>query len=579
MFLVTSAKVTAASIIIVGSHAIFRLVWNILSYRVKYASSDYAQIPWIWDETKIKPRSWFWKAMPVLMKFSKTGGLLELNMLLRDPATLKFKPIVFAGPSISFDPTVMIGDSKIFGKIFNDPVGFPKYKPLYNLYKALIGTGLVISEGETHRTQRKTITPIFHFGALKSARIILERNAKEFVEKELPAQGFVLRQGTFKFYTLNVIVDYAFSGSFDKASMSRTWHSILSHFPTQNLMRVFLGDLVAYLPSPVSVLTLLMYRRIRAYLAQRRLTLAARNLTHDTVLKAAAGDAPDAPAPSPSAGPDPAGDGPPPDISIDLGLNLADQLLLAGCPHDRIADECTTFLFAGEDTTASLLGWAAYELSRAPAEQALVRAELAAVLGPGPVHSVPIEAVPSLARVAAVLKEALRLWPPVGIVTRENRRPDFVVGGLRVPVGAAVDVSIRAAHRDPDIWPEAEEFRPARWLLPADSEEVARRHPYAFVPFIAGPRNCIGQRFAMQEAAVMLAMLLSRQAPPARAGAGRWGPDWILRSLPRHCKCGRLAGVAAQPVLWHGGMGRLGPTAELHPPPQAPRFSASAIGP
>ena len=54
--------------------------------------------------------------------------------------------------------------------------------------------------------------------------------------------------------------------------------------------------------------------------------------------------------------------------------------------------------------------------------------------------------------------------------------------------------------RDPSIWPEPDAFRPGRWLLPADSEEVLRRHPYSFVPFLGGPRSCIGQRFAMQVA-------------------------------------------------------------------------------
>ena len=546
MKLETVVKVTTSSALLLATNTIARLLWSIASYQWKRLRSDYDKIPWIW-EGSTNTRTWLWTIMPALMKFSKTGGILELNRVLIDPVTKKYKPVVFSGASIGFDPTVMIGDSRSYGLIFNDPVGFPKYEPMYKLYKTILGSGLVISKGATHKTQRKLITPVFHFGALKSAGAILQKNATLFIEVELPSRGYVLSRQTFKVYTLNVIIDYAFSGAFDKPWMSSTWKNIVSFFPVHNLLRIFVGDIVTYIPNPINIRMLLMRRKIMAYLAERRRLLASRNITQEIVLAAvAAGDT--AASDTAAAGNAAAGNAgdipgqgqcPPPGpswpnaVSIDLGMNLADQLLLAGCPDAQIADECTTFMFAGEDTTSSLLAWVAYELSRVPAEQALLRAELADVLGPGPIHAVPVEVIPCLPRLSAVIKETLRLWPPVGIVMRENRRPDLVIGGFRIPIGASLDLSVRAAHRDPEVWPEPDAFRPARWLLPPDSEEAARRHPYSFTPFLAGPRNCIGQRFAMQEAAVMLAMLLSRpvasrpQTTPPCTELAVAPPSWL----------------------------------------------------
>jgi cytochrome P450 len=94
------------------------------------------------------------------------------------------------------------------------------------------------------------------------------------------------------------------------------------------------------------------------------------------------------------------------------------------------------------------------------------------------------------------------------------------VDGLAVPDGGAVSISPYLAHRDPRFWPEPDTFRPARWLLPSSDPEVQLRHPYAYIPFLAGPRSCLGQRFAMQEAAVVLAFLLSRFALEPAPDAG-----------------------------------------------------------
>jgi cytochrome P450 family 4 len=461
------------------------------------------------------------------MQYSVSGGVQEYLELMRDPMSGQVRPIVYSGASIAFDPMVSISDSKYFPEILNDAVGFPKDMKFYNLLDPIIGMGLVMHQGEEHRKQRKIIAPVFHFSSLRSAMTVIERNALAFVQQTLPAKNFLITQDTFKIYTLGVITDFAFSGAFDKQWMESAWHSILRAFPLQNILRIFVGEFVRYLPNPCTYHTTLVHCRVARYLSQRRRFLQDSSISHAQILQyTTEADGADGAA---AATPPPA-----PEVSIDVGLNLADQLLLAGCPAHRIIDECRTFLFAGEDTTSSLLSWAAYELSRSPADQAAVRDELRRVLGPGPVAGpIPPEALRRLEYVGAVLKEALRLWPPFPLVPRVNRRGGLAVAGCAVPAGAVVELNVYAAHRDPAAWPEPDAFRPARWLGPAAAAAAAARGPCAFVPFLAGPRNCIGQRLAMQEAAAALAVLLFRFELRPAAGAGPVVPAFVVTLEPR----------------------------------------------
>ncbi len=435
---------------------------------------------------------------------------------MKDPSSGKFRPITYSGPSVGFEPTVTISDSKHFSEILNDLVRFPKYSKLYYLLDPILGKGLVTVNGEEHRKQRKIITPVFHFASLKSAMTVIERNAIDFVEKTLPADKFVISQSSFKKFTMGVITDFAFSGAFDKEWMVSAWHRILQFLVLQNVLQIFIGDYIRYLPNPCSVYGTLVHWKIARYLARRRNFLRASSISYAQILKYTAEADESSGVPTAGATVLPTGQ----EVSIDVGLNLADQLLLAGCPFRRIIDECSTFLFAGEDTTSSLLSWAAYELSRSPADQAAIRDELRRVFGPGPVAGpISLEALRRLEHVGAVIKEALRLWPPVPILTRVNQGGGLTVDGRAVPVGAVLELNIYAAHRDPDAWPEPDAFRPARWLGVEGAAGAAARGPYAFVPFIAGPRNCIGQKLATQEAAAALAVLLSRFELRPAAGA------------------------------------------------------------
>ena len=178
-------------------------------------------------------------------------------------------------------------------------------------------------------------------------------------------------------------------------------------------------------------------------------------------------------------------------------------LLRAGLPPRQVRDELVTFVVAGHETVASALTWTLHLLARHPREQARLHAELDAVLGGPGGREAGWEDLAALPFTRAVLEESLRLYPPAWVVTRRALADD-VVAGVAVPAGTLVIVCTWSLHRHPALWDEPEEFRPARFL------DGARGGPRreGYVPFGAGPRLCIGRDVALVEGVLVLAALL-----------------------------------------------------------------------
>ncbi|XP_058049878.1 cytochrome P450 4V2 isoform X2 [Ahaetulla prasina] len=185
---------------------------------------------------------------------------------------------------------------------------------------------------------------------------------------------------------------------------------------------------------------------------------------------------------------------------LDMLLNARDedgkQLSYAG-----IREEVDTFMFEGHDTTAAALSWAIYLLARHPEIQRKVHNELDEVFGDSD-HHITMEDLKKLRYLECVIKEALRLFPSVPLFGRILNE-DCYIRGYKIPKGTDVIILPYALHRDPDNFPEPEDFRPERFF----PENSASRHPYSYIPFSAGPRNCIGQRFALLEEKTILATI------------------------------------------------------------------------
>jgi cytochrome P450 len=165
-----------------------------------------------------------------------------------------------------------------------------------------------------------------------------------------------------------------------------------------------------------------------------------------------------------------------------------------------VADNLLTFVTAGHETTALALTWAFYLLAHHPESEARVAAEVEAVTGGGPLAA---DHVDSLAYTRQVVLEAMRLYPPVPVVVRAALR-DVDLGGTPVRAGTPITVPIYAVHRHADLWDEPERFDPGRFA----PEAAKARDRYAYLPFAAGPRICIGMGFALSEAVAILAVLV-----------------------------------------------------------------------
>jgi enediyne biosynthesis protein E7 len=162
-------------------------------------------------------------------------------------------------------------------------------------------------------------------------------------------------------------------------------------------------------------------------------------------------------------------------------------------------DELVTILLAGHETTASTLSWTWYLLSTHPAAADAIHAEAVSVLGDRiPDH----EDLARLPYTTTVIQETMRLYPPVWGLTRKSVAADEI-DGYRVPAGADVMISPYTLHRHPAFWPEPDEFRPERFA----SSAMPASHRYAYIPFGAGPRVCVGSHLGMMEATLIAAMI------------------------------------------------------------------------
>jgi cytochrome P450 len=168
----------------------------------------------------------------------------------------------------------------------------------------------------------------------------------------------------------------------------------------------------------------------------------------------------------------------------------------------QLHDETMTLFLAGHETTAQMLTWTWYALSQSPAVEKRLEEELTSVLGTRPIEAADVARLPYL---HAVMNEVLRLYPPAYIMAREVVEP-CEIGGYTLEPGSTIIFSQWVMQRDPRFYDDPEAFRPERWL----DGLADRLPPGAYFPFGDGPRRCIGQGFALLEAAVVIATLARR---------------------------------------------------------------------
>ncbi len=367
------------------------------------------------------------------------------------------------------------------------------------LLTRVIGNGLLVNEGESWRRQRRLLQPAFHQRQLVAYAARMAAAAARAADGWRAGEVRDVHQDMMG-VTLTIVAEALFGAdlSADAREIGRTISDLMEQFSHM------LGLSARFQP-PVWVPTP----------ANRRLRASTRKV--DAVIlgviearRRRGGDT---------------------DDLLSLLIRARDED--GGAMTDaQVRDEAMTIFLAGHETTGLALTYALYLLARAPERQARLAEELARVLAGRPPALADLERLPYT---EAVILEAMRLYPPAWGMARQALGA-VEIGGWRYPKGAEFVLSPWVVHRDPRHFEEPEAVRPERW-----ENDLARRLPrFAYFPFGGGPRVCIGNRFAMMQARLVLAAVAQRFSfEPAAETALALLPSATLR--PRHGVRLRLA--------------------------------------
>jgi cytochrome P450 len=384
-----------------------------------------------------------------------------------------------------------------------DPGDYTKNTPYYREIAAYLGDGLLTSGGQLWRQQRRTVAPLFTHRRVAGYVDVMAEEAARVADAWADAaarDGVVDVGASMVDYALRAVGRILFGTDVDDVvPVIRTTFPVLNgHVRRRGLTPV---RPPRWWPSPAEV---------RATRARRAL--------YD-VVDAIIGRRPAPAGPEEAAGTD----------LISLLLAARDPETGRGLTPQEIRDQVLIFLLAGHETTSTALTFTFQLLGRHPDAQADVRREVTDVLAG---RSPRADDIGRLPLAAMALKEAMRLYPPAYALGRLAER-DVTLGGRRVPAGSIVLLSPWATQRRPDLWPEPERFDPHRFA----PEVEAERARYAYFPFAGGLRGCIGSHFAMTEAVVAVATLLSRYEVVAEASEIPLRTDITLQpATPVRCR-------------------------------------------
>ena len=400
-----------------------------------------------------------------------TAMVARRNVLELIPELALRQPIVSGQTGLRWH---MVMDPDSLRHILKDRVeDYPKSVTTKLILNPAIGDSLFVAEGAHWRWQRRAAAPAFAqrhvlaLGPVMTAAAEASRRRLTAIAVQGGAAGGIadVFEETVA-ATFEVISDVTFSGDpgFDRDAVHSAINSYIEQTAKVSVMDIL--GLPAWLPRPGRLFSGRVMGRMKA-IADR--AIAAR---------AASGRPADVP-----------------DL-LDLLLGAQDPETGRTMSASELRDNLLTFIVAGHETTALTLAWALYLLAFDPAVQARAAAEVDGALQGRAATAADLAALPYLMR---VVNETLRLYPPAAFLSRTARRPDQLCG-REVRTGDTVMLPIYALHRNHLLWDRPHAFDPDRFLTAPDR--------YAFLPFGAGPRICIGASFALQEAVIILATLL-----------------------------------------------------------------------
>ncbi|MYT19991.1 cytochrome P450 [Streptomyces sp. SID7760] len=406
----------------------------------------------------------------------RVPGLGHIPRLARDPLAV-LRSLHAEGEVLRLDigsmPVVVVTSASTVNEVLVKKAKSFRKGRLFERVRPLVGNGLANSNGAQHMRNRRLIQPVFYKERLQSYAYVMSAHARTLTDSWTAGQRIDVHQAMGDF-AIEALAATLFSADIGRPAVQ----AVREDLPVilQNMLRRALA--------PKFTDDWPIWKKFDTSAARMRAVI-------DDVITATRAAAPETRT----------------DL-LSLLLSARDDAGI-GLTDEEVRDELTTMLFAGSETTASTLAWALHHLAHRPDVEQEVLAEIDRVLGVR--DTISFADVAHLPSVTRVLDEALRLH---GVVTLMRRATEPVtIGGYSLPAETEVLLSLYALHRNPDLYPDPDRFDPDRWL-PEQRQARPREHE---VPFGAGNRKCIGDRFAWMEATIALATIL---------------PRWKLRPVP-----------------------------------------------
>lgn len=332
------------------------------------------------------------------------------------------------------------------------------------VFKRMLGEGVLVAEGKTWQRKRKMVQPAFHAMRIHEYTDVMAQYAREAVAGWHSGQELLIDRELTQL-TLRIIgkTMYNVDIAEQTAAIGRNM-SILTEIGEEQLGEPFI--LPKWIPTPRN-------RR------QNRILKENRDLLRGIIRERIASGRDDG----------------------DLLSMLVQTRDEEGKPlnEEELVDECMTLFLAGHETTAAALTWTWYLLTQNQEVLEKLRTEVNDVLGDAPVT---FEALADMPYTDWVIKETLRLYPPAWSVGRVATE-DFELGTRQVKKGTVILLSPYLMQHSAEFFPDPERFWPERW-----ADDQPQPHRYAYIPFGAGPRICLGNMFALLEARVILATMV-----------------------------------------------------------------------
>lgn len=410
----------------------------------------------------------------------------------RVPARPPTRGLFGVAPDFVRDPLRLLTEMGQLGEVVELPMGvataylltLPKYVqhvlahpkqygrniPSYKRLRPVLGDGLLVSEGDFWLRQRRIAQPAFHRERIAGFGTAMVAAASECAERLRAAAGRAIDVAEeMTRLTMQIVCTTLLGADAEReGAQAAEAFSVLNELTTRRILKLWAPPL--WLPTGENR----RYRAALALLDGALYELIARR-------RGAASQTSDL---------------------LSMLISARDPETGEGMSDLQLRDEVSTIFVAGHETTAVAMSWVLHLLSQHPEVEERLRAELAAGLGGRSAAMSDLENLPYL---KMVIEESMRLYPPVYCTTR-GLVSDDEIDGYRLPARSMVLVSSWVTHRLAALWPDPLRFDPERFA-PGRKESIPRG---AYFPFIAGPRQCIGNVFAMVEAQLILATLLPR---------------------------------------------------------------------